>query len=796
MVRLARAQLRADACIVLACAGDEAWIIVEVGRDYHVCPKRILRGQGVMWQSIATRQLVYSAEYAADPAALPELVAAGVRQMVCTPIIRGSLVVGVLLVTMVHARRVSTQRLQVLGASAQHLSLAYRHAELRRRHTRELDLLAAIAADISADVDRQQLLQHVVRAVTLLIEKGEAYLWLYEAQSATFVIVTQDGRENTMLGTRVGRDEGAIGAAIQRRAPVVINDYQDWSARVSHFTGSQPSALLAVPLFAGNDLLGAITVVALAAGSQFLEHDVELVQRFAQQATIAIKNERLYRTATRRADLSERLRLATRAAASSLDMAVTIERIFEQMAVVLQYESGSIQLVDVERAQLTVIGGRGFLPEADVIGRRFALDDHNSGAVVVETRAPLIVDPARSHWGFSIEPFGPITSWLGVPMIVRDTVIGIITLDRYQGNAFSDDDAQIARSFADHVAVALDHAELYAQLAENARIDKELYDATLAIGAVLDSAQLYERIYHATARLLNSEVFVLALVDADEIDYVFLVDDSVRHPPVRRPLDTGLAGYVIRTGESIHLDRMDDEIVQRYNIYTFGQPKPASLATIAVPLRVGDRVIGMLSAQTTLLLYTSAQQRALEQLAASAAIAIENARLFGEVQRLATIDQLTGLYNRNSFFRLAEHELERARRYQHPLAVLLIDADRFKLVNDTYGHRAGDLALRTIADRCRAGLRTSDIFGRYGGEEMVVLLPETDLATATRVAERLRELVDHEVITDSAAFGVTCSFGVAEYRTAERLDHLLERADRALYRAKHAGRNRVMVYTS
>lgn len=164
----------------------------------------------------------------------------------------------------------------------------------------------------------------------------------------------------------------------------------------------------------------------------------------------------------------------------------------------------------------------------------------------------------------------------------------------------------------------------------------------------------------------------------------------------------------------------------------------------------------------------------------------------------ATTDMLTGLYNRRQFLLLAHAQLEVAVRHRHPLAVLLFDIDRFKLVNDTYGHAVGDEVLRAVARTARATLRTADILCRYGGEEFAVLLPETGANEAYPAAERLRQAVADCRLPAQAAILPTVSVGLALY-DAERdadMETLLWQADQAMYQAKQAGRNRVMLYAS
>ncbi len=169
--------------------------------------------------------------------------------------------------------------------------------------------------------------------------------------------------------------------------------------------------------------------------------------------------------------------------------------------------------------------------------------------------------------------------------------------------------------------------------------------------------------------------------------------------------------------------------------------------------------------------------------------------LLAEVQTMATIDWLTNLYNRRHFFRLGEEEISRARRYDHPISVIMIDVDHFKTINDTHGHSVGDEVLCTVAKRILGSLRQSDIAGRYGGEEFAVVLPETDLHSACSiVAERLRtSIANKPVTTAEGPIPVTISVGVTSIETpGENLLDALTRADVNLFAAKHAGRNRVV----
>jgi diguanylate cyclase (GGDEF)-like protein/PAS domain S-box-containing protein len=166
-----------------------------------------------------------------------------------------------------------------------------------------------------------------------------------------------------------------------------------------------------------------------------------------------------------------------------------------------------------------------------------------------------------------------------------------------------------------------------------------------------------------------------------------------------------------------------------------------------------------------------------------------------QLELLASTDPLTGVVNRRRFFHTAEAELYRARRYDRPLVLALVDIDHFKRINDSYGHAVGDDTLKTLAHAVGNRLRRSDLFARFGGEEFVLLLPETQLGDGLRLCERLRQMVETiklQVPDRAEPFGFTVSVGVADLQhEGDSLNQLLARADAALYKAKRDGRNQV-----
>ena len=167
------------------------------------------------------------------------------------------------------------------------------------------------------------------------------------------------------------------------------------------------------------------------------------------------------------------------------------------------------------------------------------------------------------------------------------------------------------------------------------------------------------------------------------------------------------------------------------------------------------------------------------------------------MQQMAITDSLTGLYNRRYFYMVLDNEIERTKRYQYPLSLIMMDIDHFKLVNDEFGHLAGDEVLESVAQICKNPLRQSDTIFRYGGEEFMILLPGTNQEEAMHVAERIRSTIaETRFKVNKGEVRITTSMGVSEYSEEHpTANEFIESADRTMYAAKAAGRNCVRVVT-
>ena len=211
--------------------------------------------------------------------------------------------------------------------------------------------------------------------------------------------------------------------------------------------------------------------------------------------------------------------------------------------------------------------------------------------------------------------------------------------------------------------------------------------------------------------------------------------------------------------------------------------------------------MGTIVAKSTESSITKKDKEYIEQLAKQISITITRANVYGEILKHATVDALTGFYNRSQLEVRIKQEVANAKRRHASLCGIMTDIDYFKIVNDTYGHAAGDLVLKVVAKIVRSQLREYDIAGRYGGEEFSIILPFTKIEEAQKVAERLRKTIESKVIdiskvnneSETKEIKITMSLGVYQMQDGDDDSDLMKKADKALYQAKNTGRNKVVI---
>ncbi|HEU5394364.1 MAG TPA: diguanylate cyclase [Candidatus Methylomirabilis sp.] len=369
----------------------------------------------------------------------------------------------------------------------------------------------------------------------------------------------------------------------------------------------------------------------------------------------------------------------------------------------------------------------------------------------------------------------------------------------------------------DYLTKPVDPSELLARVRAHLRTrdllgqfdkDREDLAAVLeisrAVSSTLKSSEIFGILVDRTARIVQAYRCSLVLIgEAHDTAYVVASHDD----PSIRNLKISLRKYpeirmaVAQRQRVVVENIQEDPLLAEVRDHLKGAP---FVSILVLPIIQRENVVGTLLLRTSRLTpgFTEREVRLCQLIADIAAGALQNAHLFESLElanvnleRLALVDDLTGAFNRRFFFRRLEEEFHRARRYKFPLACIFLDIDRFKPVNDRYGHLVGDQVLTEVAEVIRSSIRRTDILARYGGEEFAILLPMTSRDGAGVEGERIREAVRaHAFGGDAGPVHITVSLGVAAFPAPRvgSVEDLIARADDALYQAKSEGRDRLV----
>ena len=390
----------------------------------------------------------------------------------------------------------------------------------------------------------------------------------------------------------------------------------------------------------------------------------------------------------------------------------------------------------------------------------------------------------------------PVPSVLAVPIRIWDEPPWVLVLEHHMAGHFGPDQRAMALAVAQQMTEA---QALFRRETQHYVEELELKGLLGASEKLSTSARLVELLRHMvdySREVGKFETCAVCLVSEGKEEFSVVVAEGYRRELLGKsfPMESPTwAGWVLRAREEPLAIRME-----RRSGMAIVDPKerPTTGASfLAVPLRAQQRVCGALLL-TRSEAFTARELRLLRIYCNQAAVAVENAIVYEQVENLAATDALTGLYNRRYLEQALARELSRAERTSSSLALLMLDIDHFKGFNDSYGHAMGDVVLKKVATTLGKTLRKADVLARFGGEEFVVLLPNVTPDGAADSAERIRARVEKAKLHPGGPRKrVTVSVGLAMYPDhAVQKDDLLKAADRALYRAKESGRNRVCHY--
>ena len=486
---------------------------------------------------------------------------------------------------------------------------------------------------------------------------------------------------------------------------------------------------------------------------------------------------------------------------TTLQLEDVLDKILESAFKVVPYDAADIVLVDEDGKYkfantkcFNELYSNDFLLGLDPMSEAlFGFDK------MVETGRAIVLSETKDNpnWNPILEGTNWIRSYLGAPIRHQEKVIGFINLSMRKPNAFTEENARQVQVFANYAASAISNAYLFRDMSRIAQEMATLNKISQAINSGIRLEEIIQSIFQQLAMLFPVNEFGVTLYNPDTqmVDaFLYRADGSRINKPLFKLSETrSMTRCVIENqGTTYFPDVTEEKIAITDWIYDF-----TSHSLLGAPLIWRGEIFGVLIAGSEQFdAYSPAQIELVESIAFQSSASINNAKLYEEVQKSSVTDSLTNLDNRRHFDQLINKEIDRAIRYDHDLCLIMLDIDHFKNVNDHYGHIIGDLILKYIADIVEGCLRKTDIAFRYGGEEFVILLPETGLKSASFVAERIRKRIAQQPFnTPQGSIYVTVSLGVCEYETKFiNSEEFVNAVDHALYEAKSSGRNQVCLY--
>jgi diguanylate cyclase (GGDEF)-like protein len=460
-----------------------------------------------------------------------------------------------------------------------------------------------------------------------------------------------------------------------------------------------------------------------------------------------------------------------------------IVRVFLTTAVsITNADTGRLVLIDESKQK--VVDAFEYIRGKDAPGpckQAINLTEGVSGKIL-KTRRPVVISNLNRNDNLNPteRKLGAIA---GVPLIARGRMLGVLYVGSSSLREFTKNDINYLATLSGQASIAINNTLLYSRISREAQEMALLYEVSQSFISTLDFDQLLVNILHRLKETFGYLNLAIMLVDEEKQE--LYPRSYINYPEKVKDLRfrigrDGITGHVAATKKMYYSPDLSKD-----PYYVVGVEEAKS--ELCFPLMIGDKLIGVIDVESPQIDgFTQDDINLLSSLSAQIAISLENARLYETARKLSLTDPLTALPNRRNFDMFINAEIKRSERYHRPFSILMIDFDDFKNYNDQFGHIAGDKILQRFSQLMKETIRDVDFLGRYGGDEFVAVLPETDHTFALEVAERMRKKIASQGIKPN----ITLSIGIASFpQDAKDKKNLTELADQACYEAKQLGGN-------
>ena len=692
------------------------------------------------------------------------------------------------------------------------------HEYDRHAHTAFLELLNGITAKALEADNLQTTLEILTEQISKLFKANDGFFAFWDTEKETPIPAVAYGAMREIYPyVAFEPDEQTLATSVMRsKHPIAVADVEDSPYLSPHVAAIFPSrSMLGLPLIAQERHLG-VLLLGYDKRRQFDDNDILHAEIAAEQVALVLSKSLLLEEERKQVKQLTALHDIALFSIEADNEDQLIERVTDIIGQNLFPDNFGILLLDPETGLLPPHPSYRFHTPDKIEIKAMRLGEGITGKVAKNGTPQRIGNVRRDSQYVDVDD--RMISELCVPIKFKDRILGVINAESTKRNAFTVDDERLLATLAGQLATAIEqlrkaHAER--RMMEQLAHSNDLIYAIAQITTQIESAFTIDEIIQTLGNELRKIdlTCIMAVHEASQAlftinytslppEFLKIVEEGLGYPLIHHSFPRSQLNHALKSEEMVNptaIPNPEEEI----EILFSDTDRPGVLrilGEIGVTPGVEPLRLPLISEETLLgILWVWGESLRRSDLpilsifAKQIGISLERARLFQEVQSLALTDSLTGLHNRRSIFELGRIEFVRAQRMNRPFCCMMLDLDHFKQVNDNYGHHVGDQILQEFAKRCRESVRDVDFVGRYGGEELIIIMPETDLASALPVAERLRaSICETPVPVANQELCITVSIGVAQKdENTVHLETLIARADQAMYIAKHRGRNRV-----
>jgi diguanylate cyclase (GGDEF)-like protein/putative nucleotidyltransferase with HDIG domain len=519
---------------------------------------------------------------------------------------------------------------------------------------------------------------------------------------------------------------------------------------------------------------------------RFAPAELRLLLALGHQIGMAVENSYLVRQTARRTEELRALNEIGRALSSTLDTEALFEKIYVEVKRLLNVDSFFIAMYDEPRGEISY--------EMEILdGERIPKRSRPAGNHVAEymlrTCQPILIREnfsAEVH-RLGMQPLSDLGCYCGAPMVLYGRAIAVMVALSMEERVFDNDHLEVMRGLASQAAVAIENARLFREEQSKSRHLALLNQISQNIITTLNLDEVLSKISGELQDGLSYEHIGIGLLDYSSREILISAEAGRRRGALgmRLPLNGSLVGRVARGGQILVVQDAASPDAPGKTVLE------GTCSAIVLPLAYADQLHGVLYVESAERIdFSAEEQRFLRTLADLISGALHNAVTFQKTQEQAITDGLTGVKTHRFFMEALSAEWKRATRAGRPFSLMLMDLDRFKLVNDGHGHLEGDLVLQRVARILEQNCRRSDVVARYGGDEFVVLMPETNIEQGRQLAAKLCSWIGTDPLLREKS--VTASLGIASFpQHGSTPQELIQVADASMYLSKHQGGNTV-----